>query len=69
LPAASEILNNYRLDLIRYGKPKHPRIEVQLAIKRTLDVLGAAKAVLLSFEWNVGHRDAFLRSASTIISA
>src|SRR5215813_2217454 len=58
--AWSEVLDGDRLNLIGKFKSKHARIEVQLAVERTLDVLGFAKAVLLAFKSDVRHRHTFL---------
>ena len=48
--ALIEILDGYRFKVVRRFKAKDARIEVELAIQRTLDVLGPAKPVLLTFE-------------------
>src|SRR5262245_32982545 len=56
----SQILNLHRLDLIGQFKSENTRVEVELAVKRALDVFSLTKPVLLAFESHVGHRQTFL---------
>src|SRR5438045_2735210 len=54
-----KILNRHRLYIVCKLKAEDARVEINLAIKRTLDILRTTKAVLLALEGNVGDGQAF----------
>ncbi len=58
--ALAQILYVHGFDRIGELKPKYLRIEIQLTIKRTFDVLRFSESMLLAFKRHVRNRQTFL---------
>ena len=56
---SAEILNLHRLNWLTELESKYARLEVELTIKRTLDVFRLPETMLLTREGHIGHRDSF----------
>src|SRR5579859_6833806 len=55
-----QVINLNRLNRASQWEPEDAGIEVQLAVERTLDVLGLAETVALAREFEIGNGDAAL---------
>src|SRR5215831_5448551 len=53
---ALQVVYMDRIDLVCKIESENPRVEIQLAVERSLDVLGLAKSMLLALEWNISDR-------------
>ena len=54
-----EVFDLYRLNRLSQFKTKHSRIEVELTIKRSLDVFSLSETMLLTWKCNIRDRNAF----------